>query len=293
MVSKSERSPIVNPPTAVLASGGMDSCILLANTAKQGIAHPIYVETGIPWEWAEKQMLQNFIDAVDNPNIRPVTTLQLPVQPLYGTSHWTMSGETVPGYEEPDETVYIPGRNIILITLAAIWCSLNDVHRIVIGSLAGNPFPDATPDFFQSIANSNATGLDHPLTVEAPMRHLHKEDILAANAKTLPLHLTLTCANPQLDDDKTTIIHCAACNKCRERHEAFIEAGIPDNTLYTTDDRVSPARGGNVRRTKGVTDKDAAKSPLPQSSLLPLSKGEIKRGFPGEGDRGGQRGRVR
>ena len=142
-----------------------------------------------------------------------------------------MSGETVPGYDEPDETVYIPGRNIILITLAAIWCSLNDVHRIVIGSLAGNPFPDATPDFFQSIANSNGTGLDHEITVEAPMRNLHKEDILAANAPTLPLHLTLTCANPQTSDDDA-IIHCANCNKCRERHEAFVAAGIADSTLY-------------------------------------------------------------
>ncbi len=221
----------MNPPTAVLASGGMDSSILLANVAEQGIAHPIYVETGIPWEWAEKRILQNFIDALDNPNIRPVTTLHLPVKTLYGETHWTMSGDTVPGYDEPDETVYIPGRNIILITLASIWCSLNDVHRIVIGSLAGNPFPDATPEFFQYIANANAIGLDHQITVEAPMRHLHKEDILAKNATTLPLHLTLTCSTPQLDT-KNTIIHCANCNKCRERHEAFTHAAIPDNTIY-------------------------------------------------------------
>ena len=190
----------MSQPTAVLASGGMDSCILLANEAKNGVAYPIYVETGIPWEWAEKKMLSNFIDAVDSPNIKPVTTLSLPVKALYGDTHWTMSGETVPGYDEPDETVYIPGRNIILITLAAIWCSLNDVHRIVIGSLAGNPFPDATPDFFQSIANANGMGLDHEIAVEAPMRHLHKEDILAANASTLPLRLTLTCSNPQTGD---------------------------------------------------------------------------------------------
>ena len=223
---------IQNPTTAVLASGGMDSCILLANEAQKGIAYPIYVETGIPWEWAEKRMLQNFIGALDNPNIKPVTTLSLPVKALYGASHWTMSGETVPGYEEPDETVYIPGRNIILITLASIWCSLNDVHRIVIGSLAGNPFPDATPEFFQSIANSNGMGLDHEITVEAPMRNLHKEKILAANAPVLPLHLTLTCSNPQIGDDGNTIVHCAQCNKCRERHEAFIDAGIVDNTVY-------------------------------------------------------------
>ncbi len=221
----------MNQPTAVLASGGMDSCILLANEAKNRTAYPIYVETGIPWEWAEQKMLGHFIDAVDNPNIKPVTTLSLPVKALYGDTHWTMSGETVPGYDEPDETVYIPGRNIILITLAAIWCSLNDVHRIVIGSLAGNPFPDATPEFFQNIANSNGMGLDHEITVEAPMRHRHKEDILAANASSLPLHLTLTCSNPRTGDDDA-IIHCANCNKCRERHDAFIDAKIADSTLY-------------------------------------------------------------
>ncbi len=239
-----ERTPVVKPPTAVLTSGGMDSCILLANEAENGTAYPIYVETGIPWEWAEKKMLDHFIDVLDSPNIKPVTILSLPVKALYGDTHWTMSGDTVPGYDEPDETVYIPGRNIILITLAAIWCSLNDVHRIVIGSLAGNPFPDATPDFFQSIADSNGMGLNHEITVEAPMRHLHKEDILAANAPSLPLHLTLTCSNPQTANDDA-VIHCANCNKCRERHEAFVDAGIADYTRYakSLNDIPSPSMG--------------------------------------------------
>ena len=53
--------------TAVLASGGMDSCILLANVAQNGIAHPIYVETGIPWEWAEKQMFAQLHRRVGQP----------------------------------------------------------------------------------------------------------------------------------------------------------------------------------------------------------------------------------
>ena len=220
-----------NPPTAVLASGGMDSSILLAKEAENSIVHPIYVETGIPWEWAEKKMLRDFIAKLENANVKPVTALSLPVKTLYGQAHWTMSGETVPGYDEPDETVYIPGRNIILITLAAIWCSLNGVHRIVLGSLAGNPFPDATPEFFRNIASANSMGLNHELVVEAPIRHLHKEDILAANASKLPLHLTLTCSNPQAGVNDA-IIHCANCNKCRERHEAYIDAGIVDNTRY-------------------------------------------------------------
>ena len=72
--SEPERTPVVSQPTAVLASGGMDSCILLANEAKKGVAYPIYVETGIPWEWAEKKMLNHFINALNTPNIKPITT---------------------------------------------------------------------------------------------------------------------------------------------------------------------------------------------------------------------------
>ena len=139
-----------------------------------------------------------------------------------------------PGYEEPDETVYIPGRNIILITLAAIWCSLNNVNRIVIGSLAGNPFPDATPEFRQSIAATNSMGLAHDIEVDAPLSGMHKEELLAMNNPHLPLHLTLTCGNPHRvgNGNVESVIHCGSCNKCRERHEAYIDANINDDTRY-------------------------------------------------------------
>jgi 7-cyano-7-deazaguanine synthase in queuosine biosynthesis len=29
-----------------------------------------------------------------------------------------------------------------------------------------------------------------------------------------------------------TLLHCGACNKCRERREAFAAAGVKDLTLY-------------------------------------------------------------
>ena len=219
------------PGVAVLTSGGMDSCAMLANTAQRDIAHPIYVKTGMIWEAAELAALDRFLQAIASPNLMPLTILELPAKPLLGAQHWTMSHDEMPDYDAPDETVYIPGRNIVLISLAAIWCSTNNVHQIQIGTLAGNPFPDATPEFRELIAKSNSVGLDHPLTISAPLSNFHKQDILIKFGTRFPLHLTLTCANPA-NTAASELQHCGACNKCRERHEAYAGAGIPDLTTY-------------------------------------------------------------
>lgn len=219
------------PGVAVLVSGGMDSCAMLGDIASRTSAHPIYVRSGMAWEDAEVAALNRFLAAIESDNLQRLTVLEAPVEPILGTQHWTMSPEDVPEYDAPDETVYIPGRNITLLSLAAIWCSLNDVHEIAIGTLAGNPFPDATPQFHELIAASCSAGLDHKVTVSAPMSHLHKQGLLAHFGDRFPLRLTLTCAKPELADDGD-VAHCGGCNKCRERHEAYIDAGIPDQTHY-------------------------------------------------------------
>jgi 7-cyano-7-deazaguanine synthase len=42
----------------------------------------------------------------------------------------------------------------------------------------------------------------------------------------IPLELTLSCMNPRGG------LHCGMCSKCRERRDAFNEAGIDDPTRY-------------------------------------------------------------
>ena len=210
--------------TAVLTSGGLDSAALLAETAAAGVAYPIYVEAGMVWEAAEKESLERFISAANSPNIRPVTYLSVQVAPLLG-GHWSVTGQGIPDYDAPDEKMYIPGRNILLIGLAAVWCSAHDVNRVVIGSLGSNPFPDATPGFFSSFSDALSAGLDHKIVVEAPFRGLHKEDLIR-RYRHLPIHVTLTCADPDGD------VHCGACNKCYERQSAFAEAGVVDKSQY-------------------------------------------------------------
>lgn len=212
---------------AVLASGGLDSAVLLADLAQRSTVFPIYVRQGLAWESQEQRALRTFLGALGRGHVKPLVTLSAPVREMYG-EHWSVTGKGVPGADEPDMKVFLPGRNILLISLAAVWCSVHGVSRIAIGSLGGNPFPDATPEFFGDLARVLSTGLRHTIAVEAPYRGLHKEEIIA-RFRELPLERTLTCMAPTRRG-----VHCGACNKCYERQQAFVKAGVPDRTAYAT-----------------------------------------------------------
>ena len=209
---------------AVLTSGGLDSAVLLADIARDVEAHPIYIRAGLTWEAEERRAIENFVKALDNPNVQPLVDLSIPMQPFYG-DHWGMTGIDVPKPGEADDAVFIPGRNIVLLGLASVWCSTHDVGKIAIGSLGGNPFPDATPEFFQNFGTVLSEGLGHRVTVVAPYRGRKKIDLIREN-QHLPLELTLTCMTPVND------LHCGACQKCEERQDAFVAAGVEDKTKY-------------------------------------------------------------
>jgi 7-cyano-7-deazaguanine synthase len=209
---------------SVLASGGLDSSVLIAKLAADVEVYPIYVRCGFAWEDMELAGLQSFLNALHNRNVMPTIVLSAPTAVLYG-DHWSVTGARVPAADEPDENTYLPGRNILLISLAAIWGSTHGVSRIAIGSLGGNPFPDATPEFFDTFARVLSSGLGHRVLIEAPLRGFHKEDLIK-QFKDLPLELTLTCMAPKGSH------HCGQCNKCFERQQAFRKAGVADRTVY-------------------------------------------------------------
>jgi 7-cyano-7-deazaguanine synthase len=62
--------------------------------------------------------------------------------------------------------------------------------------------------------------------VVLPYRGLHKDDVVR-RGRDLPLELTMSCNRPDAAGR-----HCADCNKCRERAEAFAKAGVLDRTVY-------------------------------------------------------------
>ena len=213
-------------PTAVLLSAGLDSAVLAAMEARRGPVHPIYVSTGLAWEPQELAALDRLLATAAFDGLAPVARLTFTVRDLYPATHWALRGEP-PAFDTPDEDVYLTGRNIILLSKAAIYCVQHRIGRIALGPLAGNPFPDATPEFFAAMARALSLGLAHELTVDTPLVEMDKSEVVRLGVDLgVPLELTLSCMNPQEGR------HCGQCSKCRERRDAFLEAAVPDRTVY-------------------------------------------------------------
>jgi 7-cyano-7-deazaguanine synthase len=224
----------MSAPTAVLLSAGLDSAVLAASEMRGGRVHPIYVSAGLAWEASERTALDRLlaVPPFNDGRMASLVRLMFTVGDLYPATHWALRGEP-PDFDTPDEDVFLTGRNVALLSKAAIYCAQHGIGRIALGPLAGNPFPDATAEFFDAMARALSLGLASPLVIDAPFAAMHKSDVIRLGVELgVPLALTLSCMNPQKG------LHCGRCSKCRERRDAFAEAGVADPTSYA----VAPIR---------------------------------------------------
>jgi len=218
---------VAREAVAALSSGGLDSCVCLAYLARSHDAvYPIYIRCGLAWEAAETEFLKRFLAKLGDERIKEVKELNLPMDEVYGEA-WYSSGNDIPAYRDPDEAWEIPGRNVLLLAKTAVWAKLHSVNRIALGTLSDNPFPDATPEFFNEMQAALTKGLAAPIEILRPLAGMKKSDVIRLGS-SLPLELTLSCARPEGG------LHCGTCGKCRERIEAFTESGMSDPTQYAS-----------------------------------------------------------
>jgi 7-cyano-7-deazaguanine synthase len=216
---------------AVLFSAGLDSAVLLAFAVRENpgtTVQPIYVHAGLAWETEELAMARRLLrPGVYGPQVAELTVLTVDMRDVYPPTHWAIRGEP-PAYDTPDEDVYIEGRNIVLLSKTAIWMARRGMTRVLLGPLAGNPFPDATPQFFSAMAAALSTGLATAISIETPFAQLGKADVIRLGREMrVPLELTVSCMQSRGG------VHCGRCSKCRERVDAFTQAGVSDPTVYS------------------------------------------------------------
>jgi len=217
--------------TAVLLSGGLDSAGLLAEEAAADTVQPIYGSVRLAGEEAERLGTARLLASGKvGPRVNGLVSLSVDMTDVYPAAHWARTGRA-PGYHTPDEDVYLPGRNIVLLGKASVFCAAAGIWRLVIGTLDHNPFPDATPQFREAFASALALGLAHTIDIAAPYARVEKAEVIRHGvALHVPLELTLSCMNPAIEHGVPR--HCGLCSKCRERHTAFLEASVDDPTDY-------------------------------------------------------------
>ncbi len=230
----------------MLVSGGLDSAVLLREFARRyRSVQPLYVRAGLRWEKAEVACLRSFLRALRSPRLLPLAFIDVPMDDLYGR-HWSTSGRRAPGFYAGDASIYLPGRNLSLLSKAGTFCAMRRIPVLGSGILNLNPFPDGRRGFFRAMETALLLGLGTPIRIRTPFRGLAKDEVIRRGSD-LPLHLTLSCASPRRGR------HCGRCCKCAERAWAFRRAGVPDRTDY------SGGPGATVPVSGGASPRPAAR----------------------------------
>lgn len=221
---------LANEAVAVLVSGGVESSTAVALASRHfRQVYPVYIQFGLSWEHVELAHLDRFLSSISSSPLRPLTILECPVNDIYG-QHWSVTRKNMPSREDPESAIYLPGRNLLLLSKIAVWCSLNGVTGIVLGTLESEVLPDRSKRFFELFEQVLSTGLATPLHILRPFAHSRKGDVIRM-ASDFPVEGTFTCIRP-VRISRGIDVHCGRCYKCAERRKGFEAAGVEDKTVY-------------------------------------------------------------
>ncbi|EGR1836080.1 TPA: 7-cyano-7-deazaguanine synthase QueC [Vibrio cholerae] len=109
---------------------------------------------------------------------------------------------------------FVPGRNILFLTLAGIYAYQIGATTIITGVCETDfsGYPDCRDEFVQAMNQALAKGMDLPLMIRTPLMWLNKAETWALadqlGALDLVRHQTLTCYNGLIGDG------CGECPAC-------------------------------------------------------------------------------
>jgi len=132
------------------------------------------------------------------------------------------SGEGLP-------TTFVPGRNILFLTLASIYAYQVGAETVITGVCETDfsGYPDCRNEFVQSLNKAVELGMDYKLRIETPLMWLNKAETwaLADYHKQLDLirYDTLSCYNGITGSGCT---RCDACNLRAKGLNEFLENKI-------------------------------------------------------------------
>lgn len=190
----------------VLASGGLDSSILLTLLKRERVAMlPIHVDYGQLAERREWLSLKRFCATAGLPAPVRVDVSGLGAVP----SGLTRSGRNW----RPDP--FFPGRNLMLATVAAAVGYPQGYRTVALGLVANALYPDQTKEFVRAAEGALSESFGSKINVIAPLLGLPKAKVAELGVKArAPVHLTYSCQRGSLPP-------CGECSSCTDRAAAL------------------------------------------------------------------------
>ena len=226
----------MNNRAVVLLSGGLDSTTCLAMAQDQG--RELYALTVL---YGQRHATE--LEAAN----RIARRYQLHEHRLISVDLGQFGGSAltsaipVPKGKEPENAgipvTYVPARNTIFLSLALAWAEVLSASEIWIGvnSVDYSGYPDCRPEFlkaFQSLARlATKSGVEEDRfpRIVAPLLEWTKARIIQEGSRLgVPYEQTSTCYDPDAEGRA-----CGSCDACHLRRQGFLQAGVPDPTLYT------------------------------------------------------------
>lgn len=215
----------------VLVSGGLDSCVCLAEAAREHDLALLHVNYG---QRTEARELAAFGALADHFGVarRLVADVGY-LKAIGGSSLIDASREVETGLPDGGATVpstYVPFRNAHILAIGVSWAEVIGAASLWIGAVQDDSsgYPDCREEFYRAFAATIDAGTrpETRIRIETPLIHLDKGAIVRRGlALGAPLHLTWSCYT---GSDAA----CGVCESCRLRLRGFAAAGAVDPIAY-------------------------------------------------------------
>lgn len=212
--------------SVIIVSGGMDSITLLYEY-KERIALGVSFDYGSNHNAREIPFAELHCRRLGIPHL----TIPLDFMHCYFRSSLLEGAEAIPegNYDDDNmKSTVVPFRNGIMLSIAAGLAESRGLHYVMMANHGGDHtiYPDCRPAFVDAMSQATEAGTYVGVQVSAPYTQITKTDI-ARRGAALGIDYTETWSCYKGGER-----HCGKCGTCRERIEAFAEAGIEDHTLY-------------------------------------------------------------
>lgn len=229
----------------VLASGGMDSCVLAALAAQEHALAMLHASYGQRTEARERQAFHAIGDFYDVPAERRLE-VSLAHLAAIGGSCLTDESIAVPEGELGREGIpvsYVPFRNANLLSAATSWAEVLGARSIYFGAMEedSSGYPDCRGAFIEAFNQVINVGTkpDTRIEIVAPLLHLSKAEVVRLGLDLgAPFDRTWSCY--QRED-----VACGACDSCLLRRRGFCEADARDPIPYVTSPPLPPSPTGS------------------------------------------------